>query len=159
MNSNKALIEKFYSSFERLDHEGMGACYHEEVTFTDPVFPSLKGKQARAMWKMLIDALSKNRGEWKLEFTDVVADEEKGSCRWDAHYTFSLTGRKVHNIITANFLFKDEKIIKHDDIFDFYRWARMAFGPVGFFLGWTQFFKRKLQRKTSERLTSFIKRS
>jgi ketosteroid isomerase-like protein len=158
MNSNEELIHTFYTSFQQLDADGMKACYHNEVTFSDPAFPDLKGKEVGAMWSMLIDTLRKNKVSWRLEFSSVQFNEVEGSCRWEAHYVFSLTGRKVHNVIDARFKFKEGKIIVHTDSFDFYRWARMAFGVRGMLIGWTSFFKKKVQVTTRKRLEGFMKR-
>lgn len=158
MTINEKLIHTFYTSFQQLDAEGMKACYHRDVIFADPVFPDLKGKEAGAMWTMLVDTLKKNRADWKLEFKDVQATDTEGSCRWEAHYTFSLTGRKIHNIIDAKFRFREGRIVQHTDTFDFYRWARMAFGPTGVLLGWTSFFRKKLQRTIRKRLNAFMTR-
>ena len=33
----------------------MADCYHPDVHFSDPVFPSLKGDEARGMWRMLCE--------------------------------------------------------------------------------------------------------
>lgn len=159
MDANQQLIQKFYACFQNLDHEGMVSCYHEDIRFSDPVFPFLKGKEASAMWQMLIDTLKKDKENWKLELREAAAEELEGSCRWEAHYIFSLTQRKVHNIVHARFKFKDGKIIQHDDFFNFYRWAKMAFGFTGFALGWTQFFRQRLQSRVNERLKAFMNRS
>ncbi|MBX2963869.1 MAG: nuclear transport factor 2 family protein [Cyclobacteriaceae bacterium] len=159
MHRNEDLIRKFYTSFSKLDDEGMKACYHPEVKFSDPAFPDLKGNEVGAMWSMLIDTLKKNPGDWKLEFNTIKADEAKGSARWEAYYTLSLTGRRVHNIIDATFGFKEGKIISHTDTFDFYRWARMAFGITGTLLGWTPFFRKKVQATTRKRLEGFLKQN
>ncbi|MBX2965798.1 MAG: nuclear transport factor 2 family protein [Cyclobacteriaceae bacterium] len=159
MHANEILIQKFYTNFQQLDAEGMKACYHDEIAFSDPAFPDLKGKEAGAMWSMLISALKNDPAGWKLEFSNVQADDKRGSCRWEAHYTFSLTGRKVHNIIDATFEFNDGKIITHTDTFDFYRWSRMAFGFTGVLLGWTPFFRKKVQGTTRKRLAGFLKRN
>jgi ketosteroid isomerase-like protein len=159
MNRNEQLISQFYTSFQNLDAAGMKACYHDDVVFSDPAFPDLKGMEAGAMWAMLMDALKKNPDGWKLEFSNLQANEAEGSCRWEAHYTFSLTGRKVHNIIEAKFKFKDGKIIQHIDSFDFYRWTRMAFGFTGLLLGWTSYFRNKLQAITRKRLNVYLKLS
>lgn len=152
MSEHESLIIKFYSSFQALDVDGMKSCYHSEIVFSDPAFPKLNGPQAGGMWTMLIDALKKNKEGWNLSFSQIEANDQKGSCTWEAHYTFSATGRKVHNIIHAEFRFKDGKIIHHTDRFDFYRWARMAFGVTGFFLGWMPFFKKKVQTTVARRL-------
>lgn len=145
MNVNQQTIQLFYSSFQNLDVEGMKKCYHPNIHFSDPVFPSLNGKEPGAMWSMLIDSLKKNKNAWQCVCKNIIANEVEGSCRWEAHYNFSATGRKVHNIIEAKFKFQDGKIIEHTDRFDFYRWARMAFGMKGILLGWTPFFKAKVQ--------------
>jgi ketosteroid isomerase-like protein len=157
MNRNEQLISQFYTSFKDLDAEGMRSCYHANVHFSDPVFPQLKGKEETgAMWAMLINTLKKNPAGWKLDFENVKADATSGSCRWQAHYTFSLTGRAVHNVIEATFQFKDGKIIEHTDTFNFYRWARMAFGFSGAVLGWTPYFKQQVQTTAQKRLEAYL---
>lgn len=159
MNAYEQLIHQFYTSFKNLDAAGMKACYSEQVHFSDPAFPDLNGAEAGAMWAMLIGVLKKNPADWKLEYTDVQVTDSEGSCRWEAQYTFSLTGRKVHNRIHATFRFENEKIVAHHDSFDFYRWARMAFGVTGWLLGWTPFFRKKLQTKTSARLKAYMSKA
>ncbi len=158
MHPNQQIIQKFYTCFQQLDFAGMQSCYHDDIQFSDPAFANLKGKEAGAMWQMLISTLAKNKADWKLDFGAVEADDVHGSARWEAHYIFSFTGRKVHNIISAKFTFKDGKIIHHVDSFDFYRWARMAFGITGMLIGWTSYFKNKLREKTHQRLTAFMNR-
>ncbi|NJN40957.1 MAG: nuclear transport factor 2 family protein [Flammeovirgaceae bacterium] len=130
----------------------MKSCYHPNIHFSDPVFPDLNGQEVGRMWGMLIDALKKSEGGWKLTFSGITTSGDRGKCRWEAHYVFSGTGRKIHNLIDAEFTFKDGKIIGHTDRFDFYRWARMAFGVKGLALGWTPFFKKKVQATVARRL-------
>ena len=133
----------------------MKACYHPAVEFSDEVFPFLQAKKAQAMWHMLLSG-AEDAG-LSVQFYDVQASEEAGSCRWEATYTLSLTGRKIHNRIQANFQFKDGKIIRHTDRFSFWKWSRMAFGWTGTMLGWTPFFKRRVREGTAHRLEKFIK--
>ena len=132
----------------------MAQCYHPEAVFGDPAFPRLEGDRIAAMWRMLC-----LRGkDLQLEFSDVEADDVSGSAKWEAIYTFAPTRRKCHNRITASFEFRDGKIIRHRDSFDFYRWTRMALGPVGYLLGWTGFLKNKVRRQAAAQLASFIAR-
>jgi len=42
MPPNEKLINTFYSCFKQLDGNGMAACYHENICFSDPVFPIFK---------------------------------------------------------------------------------------------------------------------
>jgi ketosteroid isomerase-like protein len=137
---NAKVIRDFYEAFARRDGEAMAAAYHDDAHFTDPVFGPLSGKTAGAMWMMLTE-----RGEdLRVEASGIEADDKTGRAHWEAWYTFSATGRKVHNKIDAEFVFKDGKIAKHVDRFGFYRWTRMALGPVGTLLGWTPFLRRKV---------------
>lgn len=152
MNSNTALIEKFYSAFQQKDFRAMQQCYHDDVLFSDPVFPLLRGKQAKAMWHMLVSG-GKDLG---LIYSQVQAGDKDGSCHWEATYTFSVTGRKVRNIIDAQFEFKDGKIIRHADQFNLWKWSRMALGPSGTFLGWSPLVKNKIRRLAAGNLQKFI---
>lgn len=147
--NGKALIEQFYTAFAKADAEGMVACYHKDIEFEDPAFGPLKGDDARNMWRMLV-----NPG-LKLEFSKVQADEHTGTAHWEAHYTFSKTGNKVLNKIDAAFEFKDGKIIKHKDHFDFWKWSRQALGMPGLLMGWSPFLKNKVRQQALERLHKF----
>lgn len=148
-----ALIESFYQSFANLDAEGMAACYHKEIIFEDPAFGVLKGEKAANMWRMLCE--SQKGKDFRVVFSNIKADERNGNAHWEAFYTFSKTDRKVHNIIEAEFEFRDGKIIKHTDSFDLYRWARQALGISGLLIGWSPYFKGKLQAQTKKLLAGF----
>ena len=150
----KETIEKFYQSFDQLDAEGMVSCYHEDVVFEDPGFGLLKGKRAGDMWRMLCE--SQKGKDFRIEASDISFDGETGSAHWEAHYDFSKTGRRVHNIIEAKFKFKDGLIIDHRDHFNLHRWARQALGFQGLLLGGTGFFRKKLHLQTNKLLDKFI---
>lgn len=104
------------------------------------------------MWHMLCEGGK----DLAVTFSDVEADEATGRAHWEARYTFSTTGRKVHNIIDAWFRFKDGLIIEHRDHFDFWRWSRMALGPTGLLLGWTPLVQNRVRRTARGRLEKFI---
>lgn len=135
----KAIIEAFYEAFSRRDAEGMVKHYADDVRFSDPVFTDLRGEEAKNMWRMLCE-----RGADLVVEPSQITDR---SAHWDAHYTFSVTGRKVLNRIDATFTFEGDKIKTHTDVFDLYRWTRMALGVPGTLLGWTPFFQRALRKK------------
>lgn len=152
MHPNEKLIETFYRSFQKLDAEAMSRCYHRDIRFSDPVFPVLVGPEVSGMWRMLCSQ-AKN---FELTFSDIQANDQTGKAHWEAQYDFSATGRRVHNKIEAEFEFQDGEIIKHTDTFDFWKWSRMALGPVGLLLGWTPLVRKKVQRQARERLSRFI---
>ncbi len=151
MTDLKQLIESFYKAFQNRDYSGMIACYHPDVHFSDPVFTSLQGNRAKAMWHMLCE-----RGtDLQVTFSDVVANGRSAQAHWEATYTFS-GDRQVHNIIDATFQFQDNLIIRHQDHFDLWRWTRMALGPTGTFLGWTPMVQKKVRETAVAGLDKFI---
>jgi ketosteroid isomerase-like protein len=151
--NNKELIEKFYTSFANGNAQEMVSCYHDEIQFEDPAFGKLSGNDAKAMWQML---LSRNTGI-KINFSNVEANEKKGSANWVAEYTFAQTGRKVINKISAQFEFADGKIIKHIDYFDIWKWTQQALGWKGYLLGWTPFMQNKIKNMTNSLLETYKK--
>lgn len=149
---NEALIKKFYLCFQQKDWEGMQSCYHDEVVFSDPVFNHLKGPKAKAMWHMLTTSAK----DLTITYHHVKADDSKGSCQWEAKYTFSKTGAPVHNHIQAEFEFKDGKIIRHTDTFSLTAWAGMALGFIGKLFGWTPWIQSKIRVSAATSLTKFM---
>lgn len=149
---NKSIIEKFYSSFAKADAEGMVSCYHDDIQFEDPAFGVLHGEDAKKMWRMLIKS---SKGQIDITYSDVQADEHTGSAHWVAKYVFSKTGRNVVNRISAQFEFKDGKIIKHTDTFDIWKWASQALGAPGKLLGWSSFMKNKIRKTTTGLLAAY----
>jgi ketosteroid isomerase-like protein len=154
MHPNAALIERFYRAFQSRDAAAMEACYHPDVVFSDPAFPELRGREAGAMWAMLCGRAK----DLEIEFGDVRADEARGSAHWEARYTFSPTGRRVHNVIDAAFEFRDGLIVRHADRFGFWRWARQALGPAGWLLGWTPMVRNRVQSEARRGLEAFLQK-
>jgi hypothetical protein len=152
MNSAEILITAFYTAFQNKDFRSMQQCYSPGAVFTDSVFLNLNCNEAKAMWHML----SAGAKDLELKFDSVKGSDSRASCKWIATYTFSLTKKKVVNIIHAEFELKDGKIILHKDTFSFYSWARQAFGITGLFLGWTPYFRKKVQATSRKRLYDFI---
>lgn len=152
MNAHEQVIRDFYAAFAQRDAAGMARCYHPDVLFSDPAFPSLRGKEATAMWAMLCA-----RGkDLQLTLVDAHADADGGTARWEARYTFSQTGRAVHNRISAMFAFRDGKIVRHVDRFPFWTWARQALGPMGMLLGWSGLLKALVRKKAARSLEDFM---
>ena len=148
-NQQVACIEKLYTAFNAKDVDSMIACYHPDLTFEDPVFGELNYEQTCAMWRMLVGSAT----DLEISYKNAWSENVFGGVDWEAVYTFSRTGRKVCNVIDAKFKFKDGLIIGHRDHFSFYRWARMAFGKSGAFLGWTPYFKKKVMKTAQSNLT------
>lgn len=152
MHPHAQLVTTFYEAFQRRDGAAMGACYHADVTFSDPVFPDLHGDRARAMWAMLCGRAT----DLGIVFDGVDADDQAGRAHWVATYTWSGTGRKVVNDIEASFTFRDGRIHTHQDRFDLWKWTRMALGPTGLFLGWTPMVQGKVRATAAKGLDAYL---
>ena len=150
---NKAVIAQFYTAFQKLDAAGMNACYSDDIIFSDPVFLILKGDEVKCMWEMLC----KNAKGFSLTFSDIeLLDEEYATCKWQATYTFSATGRKVVNHVKAYMKLKDGKIIEHSDAFRLSTWIGQALGWKGVLFGWTGFMKKGVQNKGRKNLLKYM---
>ena len=133
----------------------MVACYADDIRFSDPVFPALVGERARGMWRMLLA-----RGtDLRVEFRDVRADDRTGSAHWEAWYTYSATGRLVHNVIEASFTFRGGRIVTHTDRFDLWRWSRQALGLPGLLLGWSPWLQGAVRRRAGAALDRSLTRA
>lgn len=154
MHPNATLVSRFYTAFQSLDAATMGACYHPQIDFSDPAFPALRGREAAAMWAMLCSRAK----DLTIEFGDVQADGERGRAHWEARYTFGPTGRRVHNVVDAEFGFRDGLIVRHVDRFGFWRWARQALGPAGIALGWAPFMQAKIQAEARRGLEAWLRK-
>ena len=153
MHANAALIEHFYASFSKRDSAAMAACYAPDARFRDPIF-DLQGADVAAMWTMFCERGRDLGVEWR----DVQADDATGSAHWEARYTFSVTGRKVHNLIDSRFTFRDGLIVTHTDTFNLWRWSRMALGPKAVVLGWTPFVKKAIKSEAQRGFDGWMAR-
>jgi hypothetical protein len=148
---NEKVIHRFYTDFQALNYRGMQEAYHDDAEFSDPVFGKLTSQEVKAMWQML---LTRSK-DLKVSFSDVQASDAGGKCHWEAWYTFSKTGRSVHNIIDAQFEFKDGKIYRHHDVFSLWRWSRQALGISGLLMGWTPWVQHKVRESARKSLVAF----
>lgn len=151
--TNKEIAGNFYSAFSKGEADIMTSYYSDAIEFEDPGFGKLKGNQAKMMWNMLLE---RSQGNLKIDYKIIESTENKVQVNWEARYPFSKTGRNIHNKITAYLTIEDGKITKHNDHFNLWKWSRQAFGLKGLLLGWTPFFRKKLQQQTRGLLKKYM---
>lgn len=149
------MIERFYAAFNRRDHVTMAASYSPTARFGDPVFPDLAGARIGRMWRMLCERAV----DLRVECGPVVFAGDVARTEWQAWYTYSATGRRVHNRITATFELEGGLIQRHRDEFDLYRWARQALGIKGLALGWLPPVQRAIRTQAAHALQTFEART
>lgn len=152
MHPHGDLLTRFYEAFQRRDGAAMAACYHPDAVFSDPVFPRLPHDEACAMWRMLAGRAQ----DLEIRFEVLRADDGGGEVAWEADYTFSRTGRRVHNRIRAQVGFRDGLILAHRDGFDFPAWARQALGWKGLLFGRMAWFQGSVQAEARKGLLRFM---
>ena len=147
-----ATVTAFYESFAERDHEAMGALYSGKIEFADPVFGDLVGRKANAMWHMLCEQGT----DLQIAHAVQAAEADVVSATWEATYTFTPTGRKVHNMVDASFVVRDGLIVRHVDTFSLWRWTRMALGVTGTLGGWTPLVRNRVRTTALRGLERFI---
>ncbi|MBF8191189.1 nuclear transport factor 2 family protein [Nonomuraea sp. K274] len=145
-----ALISAFYDALGQADLAAMERCYHPEVSYGDPIFQEVEGRdRVMRMWRLQLGV----RDGFKTSYRDVTADDFAGTAHWTTRYTFASTGREVVNEVDALFRFEDDLIVRHHDEFDFKRWSKMALGrPHGLLLGWTPMWRKTIRDRASRQL-------
>lgn len=146
-----AIVDEFYSAFAQRDSETMAACYSDDVVFEDPVFGTLRGEDARDMWRMLCS------GGSDLSVTHEVlrSTATSATTAWVATYTFPTTGRRVRNAVTAEMALADDTIVEHHDSFSVWAWSGQALGPVGRLAGWTPMVRSRVRSSSTASLKAF----
>ena len=151
MSREAELVERFYAAFNGRDHRAMAAAYAPDARFSDPVFTSLAGPRIGAMWRMLCERAR----DLRVECGPVTLDGGTARAQWQAWYTYTATGRPVHNRIDASFVIADGLIVRHEDRFGLYRWARQALGAKGVLLGWTPLVQGAIRAQAAKALERF----
>ena len=125
---NADLLHRLFTSLNQHDHQEMAACYHADATFRDIAFDLRGSKQIHAMWHMICET------DIRASFHLLEVDDRVGHVTLIDDYTFSSTGRAVHNVIDSHFRLRDGLIIEHQDLCDARVWAAMALGGVSGFM-------------------------
>lgn len=153
MSRNTEVVRSLYEALQRRDGAAMGSCYAPDARFEDPVF-TLSGWEVPAMWRMLCERAT----DLRIAFRDIRTDGDSGSAHMEARYTFTATGRPVHNIIDATMTFAGGKILTHHDRFNFRRWAGQALGLTGTLFGWTPMLHAAVRRRSAAALAAYADR-
>lgn len=126
-------LHRFFTALAARDTQGMLNCYAHGVRFEDPLFNLSGEREIMGMWALLFKA-----DVWALEFHTVKTLNNHGSVRWEATFRYTPTGKVVYNGVYSQFYFDDDGLIlSQRDNFDFWRWARQAYGFMGLMIGWT----------------------
>ena len=150
-DADEAVARRYWDAIGRLDAEAMAACYAADATFQDEVF-LLRGPECGMMWRMLFQGAR----DLVIKPGPLTVADGVAQGRLDAWYTFTQTGRKVHNRIRTRLVVRDGRIVDHHDRFPFYKWSRQALGAKGWLLGWTPLVRGAVRRQARKRLDKWM---
>ncbi|WP_368487129.1 nuclear transport factor 2 family protein [Spiroplasma sp. DGKH1] len=150
--TKQEIMNKFYTAFANADWKTMNDLYDRNVVFNDEIFTDLNYEYVTAMWESLISNKENNKMKVKYELKE---ENDDVYVVWTASYLFGPKRRQVINIVTSNMEIKNDKIIKHNDSFNFKKWASQALGMPGKLFG--NALQKKVSKKALENLTNYIK--
>jgi hypothetical protein len=149
---SEALARRFFDALGRLDGEAMAACFHPAASFSDPLFPDLRGERVGWRWRMF----ARGATDMHLDYAVLFADERKGQVQWRVQYRFAGSGRRVVNEGLSTLAFWDDRIVRQVEEFDFWRWSRSSLGLAGWLLGWVPPLRELARRRALEQLDRFV---
>jgi ketosteroid isomerase-like protein len=145
---SEALVRRWFDALARLDGEALAACYHPSASFSDPLFPDLRGARVGWRWRLL----ARGATDMRVSYDILGGDERKALVRWRARWRLAGSGRAVANEVESTFTFWDGRIVRQVDAFDFWRWSRSSLGPAGWLLGWIPALRRAAGRRALQQL-------
>ena len=149
---SEALLHRWFDALARLDAEAMAACYHPSASFTDPLFPDLRGERVAWRWRMLAGGAA----DMRLSYDILAGDDRKATVRWRARWRLCGSGRVVSNEVRSTFTFWDGCIVRQVDEFGFWRWSRESLGLTGLVLGWIPAVRRAAGRRALAQLDRLV---
>jgi hypothetical protein len=140
------LVERFFNAFGNGDWRTMARCYHDKASFTDPIFPDLRGEQIVYYWHQWF---KENEGI-KLNYSQLFADERKAQVQWNVRYTYQ--GRAVKHDATSTLAIWDDQIVRHVDEFALGGYLRQREGLLTGLLSGIPLVHQRVQRSARSRL-------
>ena len=155
MLSANDIVIKFYEAFKSKDYKTMQSLYAINALFGDEVFMNLSGFETGKMWEMLL----KSAKDLEVSYKILSTSRNKAKVKWEAAYTFTKTGRKVHNVVISRFEIEDGKIVTQKDKFNFGKWSRQSLGFFPWLISFTGITRKKVQEAAEISLNDFIRKN
>lgn len=132
--SVRQVTERLFSALCRRDAADVAACYDKYAVFSSPFIGDVRGAEVEALWRAIFAATRDST----LSYT--IVDLGLTTARVEGMATFSLiaSGRTVAGRFNSALHIRDQRVLRHDDTYDAWAWACMAFGTTGHLLGWSK---------------------
>lgn len=125
------VVREFFDAFSNADAKAyerdmatLERLYAPDVKWKDTIFRFDDRAGTMGMWRILLA-----RGaDSKFSYRILSTDGDKVTVNWLADY--KVFGRPVHNDVMATLVVRNGRIVAHEDVYSWEKWARQAF-PLG----------------------------
>lgn len=147
--SSVPVVDRFFEALRRADDAVINACYHPQISYSDPLFEDLRGARVALRWRLLL----REAQSFSLEHELVFADERKVQVQWTVDY--ALKGKKIRLPILSTLAIWDNLIVRQVDEYEFWQYSRQAQGFAGLLLGGIEPFQQLVKRRARSDLERF----
>jgi hypothetical protein len=137
------VVDRFFGAFAKADPVAMHDCLHEQISYSDPLFPDLRGGRVGLRWHWLL----RHATEVKLQYQVMFADDRKTQAKVELSYRWR--GRAVALPILSTFALWDDLIVRHVDEYPYWLYARQVHGASGLVLGKFAWVQSVVQRRAA----------
>ncbi|MCZ7594930.1 MAG: nuclear transport factor 2 family protein [Hyphomicrobium sp.] len=135
----RQLTERLFSALQRRDAQAAAACYHDDASFSAPIIGEVEGRNVEALWRTIFAATQNSALNFGVVDVGLTTARVEGVLA----YSFISSGRGVISRFESVLHIRDQLVVRHEDTFDAWNWARMAFGSEGLMFGWSRTWQRR----------------
>jgi ketosteroid isomerase-like protein len=138
--SVRRVTECLFLALRRRDATGVAVCYDQDAVFSSPIIGDVRGADVEALWRAIFAATRDSTLSYE------IVDLGLTTARVEGMATFSLvaSGRSVTSRFNSTLDIRNRRVVCHDETFDAWAWAGMAFGASGHLLGWSKAWRRRM---------------
>lgn len=151
MSKKIEIVKEFYEALNKRDYKIVNGLYHSEAKYRDEIF-DFNGIEIHALWYNA--TLPEMDISVKLE--SIREEGDKVITEWEMRYTLDIIKRRINLKEKGVFEFKDEKIYRHTDTYDFWAWCTQAFGAIGRVMGWSNWLRNRVRNQARKSVLTHL---
>jgi hypothetical protein len=138
-----SVVERFFLAYSKADPVLMSACLHPQISYSDPLFPDLRGVRVGLRWHWQL----RHATDFKLQKQIIFLDERKAQLKLDIAYLWHR--RAVHHQVLSTLTIWDDMIVRHVDEYPYWQYAKQAQGLAGYVFGGFGWAQSVVQRRAA----------
>lgn len=141
LRSVRCLTERLFSALQRREPEAIAACYEANAIFRAPILGDVLAHNLGPLWRAVFSSTRENALAYTIVDVGLISARVEGV----ASYVLVFSDRAVTTKFVATLRIRDLRIVYHEDNFDPWLWAQMAYGTRGLALGWSKAWQRRMR--------------